>query len=203
MLTWTSSSQLAPVGGWIVQYNVDETYFQEWNCENTQFELISIIPGAPATVTVLAADGTPLFSNSLQIPETQVPDFEGFGVTNQSMQFMMCRTPSYSGWDHYDVPNSHYVTEYEIGESASYVIKMLSDYDGYAEDVINTTFIVSNNDGSIISVSTTTEVWSEMWNRKYCEIDIPDLPQTAGTYNITIYFNGAYAFENEFYIVNP
>jgi len=37
-----------------------------------------------------------------------------------------------------------------------------------------------------------------MWTKKYCELDIPALPKTAGKYVVSVFFNGSLANEQSF-----
>jgi hypothetical protein len=37
-----------------------------------------------------------------------------------------------------------------------------------------------------------------MWNKRFCELDIPQMPETAGKYTVEIYFNNGHITTEEF-----
>ncbi len=58
-----------------------------------------------------------------------------------------------------------------------------------------------DENGSVIDSMTTSETWTGMWHRNYCELDIPRIPTTPGSYTVTVYFNGALAADVPFTVV--
>ena len=64
--------------------------------------------------------------------------------------------------------------------------------------VITTMFVIHAEDGTLISSNITQQTWTNMWYKRYCELDIPALPDKAGNYTISIYFNGAFVHSQSF-----
>ena len=62
--------------------------------------------------------------------------------------------------------------------------------------------VIRNKDNEIISIATETATWKKMWDERYCELNIPAIPNTAGNYSISIYFNGLLVNENTFTMVS-
>ena len=201
-ITWKSADgqPLEPTGGWNVQYVVNNSYSKDFSCQTPQATIHPIIPGAKAIITIQAADGTNLVGNVIY-HTTRIPEpFEGYAVSADLMEFNMCKAPSYSGWDHYDVPASSYRTQFEVGEKAAFVIRMRAEYNT-SDDEITTTFVIRNDAGEIVDASISTDLWWKMWRKNYCELEIPSIPQVPGNYTISVYFNGDLANETSFTVV--
>ena len=109
----------------------------------------------------------------------------------------MCKTPKAKNWDRYDLKKSDYTTEFESGKKASFLVRMKQSY-STSSDSITTLFVIRDENGTIISSSTVTKKWTDMWYRNYCELDIPEIPKSAGKYTISVYFNGSLANEQAF-----
>ena len=117
------------------------------------------------------------------------------------MTFKMCKTPSKKNWDRYDLSSKDYTSTFDPGSKASFLIK-LSKSPKSSSDKITTLFVIRDESGNIVSIATTSEKWKKMWSNKYCELDIPSLPQVAGKYTMRIYFNGGFVHEQSFNITD-
>jgi hypothetical protein len=126
-------------------------------------------------------------------------DFSGFSVKRSNMSFKMCLTPNVSNWDKNDVRSSDYKTVFKAGQKASFLVKMNKKY-STSSKLVYTTFVIRDNEGNIVAFDTQSNKWSKMWKSNYCEFDLPTLPKTAGTYNVTVYFNDAIAAKQDFRI---
>lgn len=197
VLSW-GPVEKEPQGGWLLQYTINGSSPQELACADDNTATLSTeIPGVRYTFTLQAADGTPLFGNTV-IYETPVAEkFAGYGVSADTMEFNMCKTPKAKNWDRYDLKKSDYTTEFESGKKASFLVRMKQSY-STSSDSITTLFVIRDENGTIISSSTVTKKWTDMWYRNYCELDIPEIPKSAGKYTISVYFNGSLANEQAF-----
>ena len=185
---------------WVLLCSVNGSAAQEIGCNANTAEISPVIPGCTYTLTLQAADGTSLLGNLLSYTVPAPADFEGYGVARENMEFFMVRTPSYSGWDRYDLSSSDYRTEFSVDEAASFLIQMHSEYNT-SDDTIVSLFVIRDENGSVIDSMTTSETWTGMWHRNYCELDIPRIPTTPGSYTVTVYFNGALAADVPFTVV--
>ncbi len=195
-----------PVGdisseGWLLIYSIDNGSPKEITCNGKNALTVSpAIPGSTYSFTLQTADGKEVLGGYLDYKVADAKKFEGYSVTADKMQFMMCKRPSSSDWNRYYLSDSDYRNEFAVGEKASYLIKMLKEYNT-SDDNIVALFVIKNSKGSIVSAETTSATWTDMWYRNYCELDIPSVPQTIGKYTISVYFNGMLANENTFTIV--
>ena len=87
-----------------------------------------------------------------------------------------------------------------MGEAASFVVKMDKTY-AVSTDIIVTTFVIRDANNALVSANETSARWMDMWYKRYCELDIPQIPTAAGTYSVDIYFNGMYVTTQQFTVV--
>lgn len=201
-LSW-ESNQVISSDGWILLYTVDGSETHEAVClENNTALIAPAIPGADYAFTLLTANGDYVFDGTYAYSNEPAVNFEGYNVSSKYMEFNMCRTPDVDDWDRYDLEAEDYTTTFKIGEKASFLVRMRHEYNT-AKDNIVTLFVIRDANDNIVSFATREQTWVSMWYRNYCELDIPKLPDAAGNYKITIYFNGCFAGEREFSVVNP
>lgn len=200
VLTWKPVGDISSEG-WLLLYTIDDGPPKEITCTGKNRITISpVIPGCNYSFTLQTADGKSVLGGMLDKKIPKADNFEGYAVSADTMEFMMCKRPSYSGWNRYSLSDSDYRTEFVVGEKASYLIRMLKEYNT-SNDEITCLFVIRNKDGVIISAETTSDIWIDMWYRNYCELDIPTLPETPGEYTLSVFFNGQFANENTFTIV--
>jgi len=58
--------------------------------------------------------------------------------------------------------------------------------------------VIRDSEGTVVNFSTTETKWKNMWSNGNGEFDLPTLPQTAGNYTVTVYFNDALACQQSF-----
>ena len=200
-LSWTSSKEV-PEGGWIVSYIIDGVSSHELTVESGNEVVISpLVPGSEYVVSLKTVAGNTVLGSSYSFKAADAGKYEGYAVTADDMEFMMCVRPSYSGWDRYDISRSSYRTEFSTDEEAGYVIRMRTKYNTDSSE-ITALFVIRDEFGKIASIDSTTSTWERMWYNGYCELDVPSLPDTPGNYTISVYFDGALAQENSITIVN-
>lgn len=201
VLSWNSDVKV-PQGGWMLQYSINGSSPQELTCDEDNTATLSTeIPGVQYTFTLQAADGTPLLGNVVNYETPDSEKFSGYGVSADTMEFSMCKTPKAKDWDRYDLRKSDYTTTFESGTKASFLVRMLQQYSTSPDD-ITSLFVIRNEDGMIVSTSSVTRTWTSMWYKNYCELDIPAIPQTAGKYTVSVYFNGMLAKEQTFKVID-
>lgn len=202
VLTWESTA--VPEGGWLIEYLVEgmeQPLTAE--AESNTLTLISALPGLDYQFTILAADSSPVVHPPISCTTEEAKNFQreylGYAVSRNNFSFGMCRTPSKTNWDYTDVPYSAYTRVFKVGERASFVIFLNRKY-GTSSEMIKTTFAFYNKEGQLVNICTSSRTWTDMWYKSYCELDIPSMPQEAGSYNIRIYFNGEYVTTQSFSI---
>ena len=198
-VTWEFTGT-APEGGWLVIYNREGSQRQEiiQTTQNT-VTIYPTLPNSTYEFTVQSADGTTVVDGSFTGKTGGISVFSGYGVTADNMNFQMCKTPGYSDWHWYDVPNAFYKYTYAPGEKASVVVSMNRSYE-VSYDVIEVLFIIRDESGDMVCSSSVSSSWSTMWNQGYCELDIGSMPTEPGQYTLAVYFNGMAASQVSFSI---
>lgn len=202
-LQW--DAPIIPAGGWIVSYTINgsETVMSTTTSENRTV-IKPAIPSAKYVFTVRAADSTPTVCEPCTVQTAETEDFTvnyaGNVVTKDNLRFSLCKRPMLNTWSHNDLRESDYTTSFRIGENAGYVIFLNKRYD-LSYETITTAFVIQDENDKIISISSVEKTWTDMWYKNYCELDIPSMPNVAGNYTISVYFNGLFAVKQAFSIV--
>ena len=193
VISWDNAADVACM----LFYSVDGQAEQQVEYSNNTAVIDTVIPGAKYRISLKTDSGAAVIGGNLvyNVPAAQA--FVGYSVSKDYMEFMMCRTPSYSGWDRWDLSSSDYTTEFDVGENASFLVRLLHEYDISSDEIV-TLYVIRDSDRKIVSTARQADTWSSLWYRNYGEFDIPALPQTAGQYTIDVYFNGALAGSQSF-----
>ena len=187
---------------WILTYSVDgSVYEQGISTDKTSVIVSPYIPGAEYTFTVLLENGTTVFTKPVTLTAPEAEDFVGYVLTKQNITASMCKTPSKPNWVHTDVRSGDYTDTFVVGSKASFVVRCNRSYNT-SSDIITTMYVIHDESGKLISNDVTQQTWTSMWYQRYCELDVPKIPDAAGKYSIAIYFNGMFVHSQDFYVVN-
>lgn len=198
-LNWEYTGN-APTSQWILTYTVDGAAYKEMVRTSTNSAVIKpLVPGAQYTISVLLEDGTTVFSEPLTVSTPEAEPFSGYLMKADNITASMCRTPNKTNWTRTDLAASDYTDTFKKGSKASFLLYS-NTYYNTSSDVITTMYVIRTEDGSLISSNITQQTWTSMWYKRYCELDVPALPEDPGTYSITIYFNGAIVHSQNFNI---
>jgi hypothetical protein len=156
-----------------------------------------VTPDCVYSFNLLTAKEEMVIGGSLHYTAPASKPFSGYGASADRISFNMCRTPSFTGWDRYDLSSSDYTTDFEVGEKASFLVRLRNEYDTSPDNIV-TQYVIRDEAGNIVSTAYEEGTWTSMWYRNYGEFDIPSLPSAEGKYKISIYFNGDLAGEVNF-----
>ena len=107
------------------------------------------------------------------------------------MEFQLCLAPDFDDWTWQDLDEEDFTSDFLLTDRAAFVIELMEEYETSPEIVV-ATFLIRDQNGSIVSVTTSEQSWTSMWYQGYCELNLPALPTAAGSYTVEIYLNGAY-----------
>ena len=196
-LNWTFSGK-APEGGWLVLYSIDGSEMQSVVRSDTPAVTITnAIPGATYDFSIQAANGTAVFSGTASLETPEAAHFDSFKLKDTDLTFSMCKTPTKVNWDRRDLKDEDYKTVFAIGEKASFLVHAAKKH-GTDRTAVTVLYVIRNADGIYVSSNIQQHQWNQMFVKQYCELDIPVMPSTAGTYNIEIYFNNAFVTSQNF-----
>ncbi len=189
-----------PAGGWLVMCSVDGSAIPDViKTEANSLSLSPLLPGSQYVFTFQAADGATVFNGSYTYDAPEAPTFSSYGVAAEDMTFKMLKRPEKENWTWYDAKNGPFVTTFASGQKASFLVA-LDHWQDKSRDEISIMYVIRDENGTPVIVDTQTRVWNDMWNNGYCCMDVPELPATAGTYTLEIFFNANLAATQEFTI---
>ena len=199
ILTWESIHPLAG-GTWILLYNAEGMDIHEISGITENKAVVkNVIPNTTYHFTLMTSSGSFVFNGSFDTFVEETPKFYNYNVHADNIEFNMVKTPDEANWDRFDLADEDYRTEYAPGEKASFLLRVRNQYNPLSDNIVSM-FVIRNSKGEIVKVATSEETWLNMWYRGYCELDIPVMPNAAGTYILTLYFNGYYVGQQNFKI---
>lgn len=198
-LSWDYTGT-APNGGWLVLYTVDGSETQQvLPCSENTAEIIPMVPNVVYEFTIQTADGSTVFGEGLTLttPEAKEFDSSSYSMSADDLTFAMCLTPERENWNYTDLDSDSYTTTFQVGQKASFLVTVHSDYYYDSAECV-TMFLIRDADGALVSFDTSTRSFMQMWDNSRCELDIPALPGAPGAYTVEVYFNGALAGSESF-----
>ena len=187
-VTWDFSGS-APAEGWLLIYTVDGYVAETIACNGNSAVITPLIPGATYSIRIKPANNTLYFGGNLEYEAPEASAFSGYSVTAKDMEFSMCKTPSKKVWNYKDVSSKNYTTSFKTGVSASFVMHVTKKT-SQKQDVVTTLYVIRDADSKVVSANTESRTWDDMWDNRYGELTIPEMPETPGDYTVEIYFDG-------------
>ena len=197
-LSWAYNGE-APVEGWILDYSIDGGTPVTVSCQESTAQ-IPHYPGSKYEIDVRPVGEITCFGKHLSYEAEKPAKFSNYGVSADDMSFYMCLTPDKKNWDRFDVPASDYKTEFEVGVKASFLVEVWKK-PKKSDDAVTITYLIRSESGEPLSMNHVNSTWDKMWNKKFCELDIPQMPETAGKYTVEIYFNSQIITTETFSII--
>ncbi len=197
-VTWDFSGT-APEGGWLLLYTLDGSDDQQVvKCKENSGTITPLIPGGKYSISIQPADGGTAFGGTLEYDAPQAPVFSGYQVNADNIELTMCETPDVKNWDRHDVKN--YTNTFATGVSASFVMHLTQKTDKSKDDVV-ALYVIRDAKGNIVSSKYESRTWDDMWYNRYGKLTIPVMPEKAGNYTVSIYFDGTAVSVESFKIV--
>lgn len=195
-LTWDSSSPISEEG-WLLQYTIDGSGTKYTvTCADNEALIQPGIPGATYAFTLSSAAGSQVLNGELTYTADDAEKFalEGSIKSSNHFEISMYETDYVTGRDYKRLESSEKTTTFEIGEKASFIVRIRSSYEGSSKP-LEVLYVIRTADGELVSCTIDTTTLSNLFNEGYCKLDIPSMPSAPGDYSITIYFNGAYLYD--------
>ena len=200
-VSWTFEGE-APKGGWLLLYTIDGNgQSQVVQCEENSGVIEVRVPSATYDLTIQAADGSTVFENTYSF-DTPAPDIyqnedQAFYRKLHSHSFFteMFKTPEKAGWNHTDIHNSMFTTNFASGDRISIQMYYMKDFYIRREN-ITVMFVIRDENGTVLSdyIAMENLDWhDDLWNGPnyhYCCLEIPKVPTQPGKYTLGVYFNG-------------
>ncbi len=198
-VTWNTTGG-QPQGNWLLMYTIDGSDEQRIVHSSTNSVLISpIVPAAQYEFTIQLEDGTTVFNGTGTGTTPVAAAFSGYLVNASNIKARMCIPPADSGWNYQELDGNAYTDTFKVGQKAGFVLRLNRKYNTSTNSIC-TMYVIRDAEGKLISCNHNTQTWTNMWYKYYCELNVPQLPETPGTYTIEIYFNGNTVHSQTFYV---
>ncbi len=197
----------APEGGWLLMYTLDGESEQQHvvKCDEPTAVITPRVPSAAYHFTIQAADSTSIFNNihSYTCPAAEVFTFQGLSADKITAHLL--KTPEEEGWTVDSVGEDAFSDSFQAGDSISVALKANDDFYLPEED-IEVMYVIRDGSGNVLSkyVSKETRNWKDIWyeaDYHNGELTIPEVPEEAGDYSVSIYFNNLAVTATKFTLV--
>ena len=193
-LTWEYTGN-QPEGGWLLIYTVDGAGRSVVKCDQPKAEIAPKIPGAKYAITIQAADGTSVLGgvHSYTCPDAE--PFNQFEFSAENAEAKLLRTPNQSKWYCENVEESAYTDTFISGESISVAIRNSRSFylPGTEVEIL---YVIRDAYGNVLPdyVAAQKVYWKNIWaggDARCGELTIPNVPQGSGSYELSLFIEGA------------
>lgn len=199
---WTYDGAV-PQSGWTLTYSIDGTEVSEpIQCETSSAEISPIIPEATYSFTVTSPDEISVFNNTETYTSAKAKVFSGHALTGYRISARTLATPEEDGWTQSSVSSKAYTSSFTLGQSISLVLQASVNFYLHQEDV-QIMYVIRDGEGHVMPefLGQETRNWHDLWGNgdfHFCELNLPHVPDTAGSYTVEIYFDGQSAAKASF-----
>lgn len=177
--------------GWLMLYTVDGSEKQaSVPCSGNSAVINGVVPGALYAFSLQDANGTPVLCEPFSYTIPDAKQFSAYNVTAEDITVRL-----------YEAENLDYKSSFATKDDIFMKLN-LSKRPGTSSDRIVILFATRDEAGNVVNSSTTTLTWDNLWTYRECILDIPYTPDSAGAYDICIYFNGMLVTEQSYTIEN-
>lgn len=196
-ISWEFTGK-APESGWVLSFSANGGT-PVIHASTNNAVTVELYPGCHYELQIRPHDDISYFCEPCSFDTPEATPFSGYLITADDIQFSMCLTPEEENWNRNDLTAESYRTTFTAGEKASFLVQLTDNYD-YSRDEIVITYLIRNDADQPLSAKSVTVRWCDMWDRAFCELDIPEMPTLAGNYVMEIYFNDLYVTAQSFTI---
>lgn len=192
-VSWTCTGSAEGVT-WQLYYRVNNG--DELLVETTENNVcLPAIPGATYSFRLEAEGKDAIFGNtdSYTIPPAQA--FQGFGVTPENTQWLLCLRPDKVVWQVGDVSDEAFVSTFAVGQQAGMVVRC--DTVEASQETVCVMLVLLDENGAIAGFQRTDVVWNTIWQDGCWALDLPAMPEIAGSYTLQVFLDGMLANQQQ------
>lgn len=184
----------APDGGWYLMYSIDNSLIQ--NIVKSDTASVTIQPkvfGATYSFEIQAADSTSIFNNRGEYTCSHADVYVKHGLSAEKITAHLLKTPS-GEWYYDQLDKDIYTEVFAPGDAISMVLKASVNFYLDKEE-LNVLYVIRDENGKVLPeyISQEKLEWNDLWfagDYHASELNIPKVPDKAGSYSISVYFNG-------------
>lgn len=204
-ITW-NSGDVVPDGGWLLMYSLD---FSEEKlvirCAANIATIEQTVPGADYHISIQSANGSSVFGGTYTYEGKDVVPFQAHNLNAANITASFCPTPDKADWTYEDIKDGQYTSNHTVGSKVSMVIYS-TDKAAKTNTETNVMFVIRDSEGNVLPelVKTMKASWRDLWNNgdRYCELDLPIIPDLAGQYTVQIFFDRCLVLEKTLNVID-
>lgn len=193
----------APAEGWLLMYSIDGSSVPNvLKCTDASAAISPRVPGAKYRFTLQSADGSTVLNNSYTYQCPQAPDLDEHNLTAGKISGKLLPTPDKTGWRMDSLEGDAYTDQFAPGQSISLVLHADAEFylPGYEMEIL---YVLRDSYGNVRLdlLGQEKTYWSKFWSpgdSHYGELTLPQVPQSPGSYTLSLYFDGAFVGEFPF-----
>ena len=203
-ITWNSNDTI-PEGGWLLMYSMNPDGADlVIRCAENAATIEQTVPGADYYLSIQAANGSTVFGGTYTYEGGDVQPFKAHDLDASKISASLCPTPDKSDWTYEDIAEGQYTSIHSVGSKVSMVLYSPDKADGVNTDT-QVMFVFRDSNGNVIPelVKTMTAPWRQLWKDKgrYCELNLPIIPDVAGQYTVQIFFDRCLVVEKTLNVI--
>ena len=196
-LTWNFSGQ-ENVSGWVLRYSIDGEAEKVLTLEENKAAILAVYGGNYQFI-LEAADGTTVFGGSFEHSISELEMFANFGVTAKEITVATFLLPEGEDWTVADIPAENFRPLFQSGEKAALLLTLPTNLE-IVDATVEILFVVHSADGAHIQTDSQLLAWNLLWQNGPYALILPYMPETAGNYILSLYFDGCLVTQLDFII---
>lgn len=188
-LSWNSSASMSGTP-WTIECSADGKVLQVLTAEENKASYGPAVPGTTYTFNVkpinISAD-IPGGTTTVEVPAAGA--FSANKLDSDSIIVEMYNVPTKSNWSYGTLQRSKEASAFKAGGSLALLYTVTKPY-SFDSTAFETLFVIRDANGALVSASSRTRVWDDMWDNGYCTETVTNLPAAPGAYTLTIYLGG-------------
>jgi len=191
-LSWNYGGPI-PEGGWKIAWSADGGAEQILTAEENKATLPAAAPGSSYSFTIQPPEGSSLMAAATSVEIPAAGTFSANKLSSDSIIVEMFEVPSKNNWGYSSLLRAREKDSFKAGGSLALLYTVTKPY-SYDKSEFESIFVIHDAEGKLVSTSSRTRVWDDMWDNGYCTETVSNLPAAAGDYTLTIYIaNGKLA----------
>ncbi len=197
-VSW-SASEPEPEGGWVVRYQIggDPELGGSINAKKDHDVYLTGMPAnSEIVVSLEPKDGQSVIGVSTLTTETlEVVEFSDHEFVSGDTELKLYQKPEKDEWTYDDLGGS--AEEYDPGTEAAVVLQAPEKFKDDDKDETMITIAIRGENGSVVQFRRDSSTWNDIWKEgKF--LTTYKLPETAGSYQLELYFDGKLVNETVF-----
>ena len=183
-----------PEDGWLLMYNIDgNSSFNVIKCDGPSASISPKLPDATYHFTIQAVDGTSIFGNVHDYVCPSAQPFKENGLSAEFIKMNTIKTPDEKNWHFDNIGSDAFTNQYTLGDGISLILQAETDFYLPGSE-LHILYVLRDTHGNVLPdyIAEEDTYWKNIWyggNYHYAELDIPKLPEKAGSYVLDLFFN--------------